>query len=60
MIILLKLLIVLIISDQGGSIRRIKQEWIGDSPPYSGTFTDLGIDYIGLEQGIKEVYNKLK
>ena len=49
-----------LISDQGGSIRRIKQEWIGDFPPYSGTFTDLGIDYIGLEQGIKEVYNKLK
>ena len=48
-----------LISDQGGSRRRIRQEWIGDFPPYSGKFTDLGIDYIGLEQGIKEVYNKL-
>jgi nucleoside-diphosphate-sugar epimerase len=27
---------------------------------YSGYFTDLGINYIGLEQGIKNVYNKLK
>lgn len=27
---------------------------------YTGNFTDLNIDYIGLEQGIKNVYNKLK
>jgi len=49
-----------LISDQGNSRRRIRQEWIGDFPPYSGKFTDLGLEYIGLEQGIKEVYNKLK
>jgi dTDP-4-dehydrorhamnose reductase len=28
--------------------------------PFSGTFIDLGLNYIGLEQGIKNVYNKLK
>ena len=49
-----------LINDQGGLRRRIRQEWIGDFPSYSGTFTNLGIDYIGLEQGIKEVYSKLK
>ncbi len=49
-----------LISDQGNSRRRIRQEWIGDFPSYSGKFTDLGLEYIGLEQGIKEVYNKLK
>jgi nucleoside-diphosphate-sugar epimerase len=27
---------------------------------YTGTFSNLGIDYVGLEQGIKNVYNKLK
>jgi GDP-L-fucose synthase len=27
---------------------------------YVGEFRDLGIEFIGLEQGIKEVYNKLK
>lgn len=27
---------------------------------YIGKFTDLGINYIGLENGIKETYNKLK
>jgi hypothetical protein len=27
---------------------------------YIGDFTDLGLKYIGLEQGIKNVYNKLK
>ena len=27
---------------------------------YSGDFINLGINYIGLEQGIKNVYNKLK
>jgi len=28
--------------------------------PYVGGFKDIGIEFIGLEQGIKEVYNKLK
>ena len=28
--------------------------------PYVGNFKDLGIEFIGLEQGIKEIYNKLK
>ena len=27
---------------------------------YIGKFTDLGMNYIGLENGIKETYNKLK
>jgi nucleoside-diphosphate-sugar epimerase len=27
---------------------------------YVGDFTNLGLEYIGLEQGIKNVYNKLK
>jgi GDP-L-fucose synthase len=27
---------------------------------YTGKFTDLGINYIGLEKGIETVYNKLK
>ena len=27
---------------------------------YTGTFTELPIAFIGLEQGIKNVYNKLK
>lgn len=30
------------------------------APPFNGEFTDLGIQFIGLEQGIKNVYNKLK
>lgn len=33
-----------------------KKEGVG----YVGTFTPLGIEYIGLEQGIKNVYEKLK
>ena len=28
--------------------------------PFNGEFTDLGLNYIGLEQGIKNVYNILK
>jgi UDP-glucose 4-epimerase len=28
--------------------------------PFNGSFTDLGLNYVGLEQGIKNVYNKLK
>jgi len=32
----------------------------GFSLNYIGDFTDLGLNYIGLEQGIKNVYNKLK
>lgn len=30
------------------------------APPFNGEFTDLGLKFIGLEQGIKNVYNKLK
>ena len=32
----------------------------GIGKEYIGTFTDLGMNYIGLEQGIINVYNKLK
>jgi hypothetical protein len=28
--------------------------------PFNGEFIDLGLNFIGLEQGIKNVYNKLK
>jgi dTDP-4-dehydrorhamnose reductase len=35
------------------------EEW-GMAPIFNGSFTDLGLTYIGLEQGIKNVYNKLK
>jgi nucleoside-diphosphate-sugar epimerase len=31
-----------------------------DDKPYVGKFTDLNLNYIGLEQGITYVYNKLK
>jgi hypothetical protein len=30
------------------------------APPFNGNFTDLGLNFIGLEQGIKNVYDKLK
>jgi dTDP-4-dehydrorhamnose reductase len=30
------------------------------APPFNGEFIDLGLNYIGLEQGIKNVYEKLK
>jgi GDP-L-fucose synthase len=30
------------------------------APPFNGKFTDLGLKFIGLEQGIKNVYNILK
>jgi UDP-glucose 4-epimerase len=30
------------------------------APLFNGKFIDLGLEYIGLEQGIKNVYNKLK
>ena len=30
------------------------------SHPFNGKFTNLGLQFIGLEQGIKNVYNKLK
>jgi UDP-glucose 4-epimerase len=30
------------------------------APSFNGTFTDLKLKFIGLEQGIKNVYNKLK
>jgi hypothetical protein len=32
----------------------------GDGPNYKGEGNTLPIDFIGLKQGIKEVYNKLK
>jgi dTDP-4-dehydrorhamnose reductase len=35
------------------------KEW-GMAPHFNGSFTDLGLQFIGLEQGIKNVYNKLK
>lgn len=37
---------------------RIKSWVIGD--PFNGKFTDLGLTFVGLEQGIRNVYNKLK
>jgi UDP-glucose 4-epimerase len=30
------------------------------APPFNGKFIDLGLDFIGLEQGILNVYNELK
>lgn len=30
------------------------------APPFNGTFNNLGLKFIGLEQGIKNVYNILK
>jgi hypothetical protein len=36
----------------------IEVKELGDS--YIGTYNDLPIAFIGLEQGIKNVYNKLK
>lgn len=30
------------------------------APSFNGSFKDLGLDFIGLKQGIKNVYNKLK
>lgn len=38
----------------------IKIESEEQGKPYVGSFKDLGIEFIGLERGIKEVYNKLK
>lgn len=38
----------------------IKIEDKEQGKPYVGSFKDLEIEFIGLEQGIKEVYNKLK
>lgn len=32
----------------------------GTDMPYVGKFTDIGINYVGLENGIKEMYNLLK
>ena len=29
-------------------------------PPFNGEFTDLGLKFIGLEQGIKNVYDIVK
>jgi GDP-L-fucose synthase len=30
------------------------------APPFNGEFVDLGLNFIGLKQGIKNVYDKLK
>lgn len=30
------------------------------APPFNGKFINLGLNFVGLEQGIKNVYNKLK
>ncbi len=38
----------------------IKTEQENEGESYNGAYTYLEIDFIGLEQGIKEVYNKLK
>jgi poly-D-alanine transfer protein DltD len=38
----------------------IKIENWGMAPPFNGDFIDLGLKFIGLEQGIKNVYNKIK
>jgi GDP-L-fucose synthase len=38
-------------------VKTIDNSW---NEMYSGTFYNLSLDFIGLEQGIKEVYNKLK
>lgn len=38
----------------------IKIEKWDMAPPFNGEFIDLGLQFIGLEQGIKNVYNKLK
>jgi GDP-L-fucose synthase len=35
------------------------KEW-NMAPPFNGEFINLGLNFIGLEQGIKNVYNKLK
>ena len=35
------------------------EEW-GMAPFFNGEFTDLGLKFVGLEQGIKNVYNILK
>lgn len=32
----------------------------GDARPYVGKFTDMNLNYIGLEEGIKETYKKIK
>jgi len=38
----------------------IKIETSGHGNSYTGNFLDLGLDYLGLENGIKDVYNKIK
>jgi hypothetical protein len=37
---------------------RVVNKKIGTN--YTGSFTSLGIDYIGIEEGIENVFNKLK
>jgi hypothetical protein len=39
-------------------IKNISQKTFVEN--YCGDFTNLNINFIGLEQGIKNVYNKLK
>jgi UDP-glucose 4-epimerase len=49
-----------IINHLNGHQVEIKLNNSGIGTKYIGKFTDLGINYIGLEQGIIETYNKLK
>jgi len=49
-----------IINHLNGHQVKIKINNSGIGTEYIGKFTDLGINYIGLENGIKETYNKLK
>jgi len=49
-----------IINHLNGHQVEIKLNNSGIGTEYIGKFTDLGINYIGLEQGIIETYNKLK
>jgi GDP-L-fucose synthase len=45
------------LDDYKVEIKTIKNYW---GEMYSGIFHNLSLNFIGLEQGIKEVYNKLK
>jgi len=49
-----------IINHLNGHQVEIKLNNSGIGTEYIGKFTDLGINYIGLEKGIIETYNKLK
>jgi dTDP-4-dehydrorhamnose reductase len=49
-----------IINNLGEHKVNIKIENWEMAPPFNGEFIDLGLEFIGLEQGIKNVYNKIK